>query len=259
MTFADYRAAPGVNISYLKGFARSPAHALVKKEATPAMALGTAFHTLILQPERFDQDVMIYDAAKTVTKDHMAKYPDKAVISRANMEALECMALAVSRHPQAREALSCGPVEQSLFWELDGVACKGRPDVYAPDVDLIVDLKKTKDASFLAFRKQMESLLYHWQGAFYLDAHKVKTGREGRFCFVCVEDTPPYGVACYNLMPRHVELGRQGYQKAVQSHLECLKTGVYPAYPEGWIDLTPSKWASDGFTNYELEGDDFDE
>lgn len=263
MNFDDYRAAKGVNISYLKGFAKSPAHALIQRPQTAAMALGTAFHTLILEPEKFGHEYAVAPTCDRRTKEGKAIFADfestntgKTILKAEDMESLEGMSKAVWGHSQASAAVSCGPVEQSLSWEIDGVACKGRPDVYAAEVDLIIDLKKTKDASPKAFQSQTINLLYHWQAAFYCDAHKALTGRDATFSFVCVEDTEPYGVACYTVSPRLLELGRAGYLKAMAQHVECAKNGIFPAYPEGFMVLEPPRWALTE-TEIEIEGDDF--
>lgn len=60
MPAAEYHAAPAASKSDLDKIARSPAHYRAYKENPPeqtkAMALGTAFHTLVLEPEKFSGD-----------------------------------------------------------------------------------------------------------------------------------------------------------------------------------------------------------
>lgn len=58
---ADYHGGPGISNSGLALIRRSPLHYLAKtqaandndKESTPAQALGTAFHALLLEPQEF--------------------------------------------------------------------------------------------------------------------------------------------------------------------------------------------------------------
>jgi exodeoxyribonuclease VIII len=256
MTFTDYRAAPGINISFLKGFAKSPAHALVQKPDTPAMSFGRAFHTYILEPDKFEERTVVHTGSETVTKNHLAKYPGKDVISASNLESLSKMRDSIRQHPDAVDALQ-GYIEKPLFWKVDGTACKGRPDVVNDDFSLIPDLKKCKDASPDAFRRQAHNLLYHWQAAFYVDGLKAITDHDYEFWFVCVEDTEPYGCAVYKAGPKFLELGRAGYRKALEQYNACKLAGNFPAYPKGVMVLEPPAWA---FKNNEMEmEDDFDE
>lgn len=61
ITNADYHGGEGINKGLLDFVARSPMHAKAlldqandnKREPTPAMILGTAFHTLLLEPNKF--------------------------------------------------------------------------------------------------------------------------------------------------------------------------------------------------------------
>ncbi len=59
----EYHAGPGVSKSDLDLIARSPAHYRAQKaaprEATPAMIIGSAFHTATLEPEKFDLEFAV--------------------------------------------------------------------------------------------------------------------------------------------------------------------------------------------------------
>ena len=53
----EYHRCDGVSNSMLSDMARSPAHFQAarrrQREETPAMAIGTAIHCAVLEPERF--------------------------------------------------------------------------------------------------------------------------------------------------------------------------------------------------------------
>ena len=55
----DYHAGAGLSQSMIKALLRSPAHAKVPVEETPAMRFGRAFDTGVLEPHLFDEEYVI--------------------------------------------------------------------------------------------------------------------------------------------------------------------------------------------------------
>lgn len=94
----DYHHGPGDSKSGLDLIAKSPAHlqavrtATVERKSTPSQALGTAFHMLVLEPDRF--------AAEYVQHIDRAAYPDAiddrdqlvAMVAEVNSERLPKLA-----------------------------------------------------------------------------------------------------------------------------------------------------------------------
>ncbi len=94
-------------------------------------------------------------------------------------------------------AIENAMIEKPLFFELDGVDCRCKPDWVSLDHALIVDVKTTQDASPKGFARSAADYGYYRQAAFYRKAVELLTGIECRFLFACVETTEPYAVACY--------------------------------------------------------------
>jgi len=125
-------------------------------------------------------------------------------------------------------------VEQSVYywynpedWDQKDdyrIMCKVRPDLVIPGHPIIFDLKSTRDASFTEFMRQAKKLGYHISAAMYLDGlnrckpflkHCGVTKFE-KFVWICVENTPPFEVAIYEIRKEDLDLGASLYHKAVR-------------------------------------------
>ena len=252
----EYRQAPGMNKSSMDNFMRSPLHYLTMKRdpppPTPQMFVGSAFHTLVLEPERFKTEYVPDPGGQSKEmKEWRAKqYADgKTPISTkgggdiwnaSDWDMIHHMRDAVREHPIA-SILVQGQAEQSLFWVDKTVhkLCKARIDVHNDSHNINVDLKSAADASYSGFQRAVHSYHYMIQDAFYTDGWQAATKAEKRipFVFVVVEKQPPYGVACYTLEPEWQRVGREIYQRTLQLFKECKDTETWPCYPTEVRDL----------------------
>jgi exodeoxyribonuclease VIII len=107
----------------------------------------------------------------------------------------------------------------------------------------VADIKTTKDASAESFSKDAWSYRYDVQAAFYLDAYRTLTGREGRFIFICVETEPPYLVACYVATPEMIAAGRARYRQNLATYASCVESGTWPGYGDAVMPLDLPAWA----------------
>jgi hypothetical protein len=180
----DYDKIDRTNFSWLKHFAKSPAHARHFKIEPPpdtdAKKLGRVVHLAAFEPERFRSRIAVWDG-----KVRNGKAWDDFEKANAGLEILtknelaKCLAIqkAVQADAEAMKYVQGGRGEVSLCWTLhqqmtdgttDAIACKGRMDFYARGA--LVDLKSTRDASREAFGRQAFGLNYHTQGAWFQDA-----------------------------------------------------------------------------------------
>ena len=244
---AEYQARPGMSRSTLWRVLRSPMHAMFAKqnpqEPTGPMQLGSATHTLTLEPHLFDREFVVADVDRRtkVGKETAAMYAGAGLtlLKPDQFAQVRGMAEAVRAHPTASALLSTGEAELSVFWtdEATGVPCKCRPDWTRED-RIIVDLKSCQDASPEGFQRAAWSSGYQMQAAFYLDAMKGKS-----FVFIAVESEPPHAVAVYVADDDFLFLGRSQYQQALKRVAECSQTGVWPGYSDEIMTLSPPKWA----------------
>jgi len=257
-----YHSDPAVGHSGLVRIMRSPAHyreyVTHPPEPTPAMQLGTAFHTALLEPDRFGQSFVVAPKFDRRTKDGKAAAEaweadnaGKTALTAEQMEAIQSMAYLVRCHAGADRLLCHGLAEMSGFWidAESGVECKCRPDFLAMDGDRItgiVDVKTCCDAGADGFARAIATLGYDVQAAFYQDGFKTLTGRTIPFYFIAVEKDAPYAVAAYKASDEVIEVGRAKYRGGLQLLKWCRERDNWPGYqPNGEIEtINLPRWAA---------------
>ena len=262
---AEYHASAGTSKSDLDLMARSPLHYWAGKlapnrterEETPAMFMGSAVHCAILEPDRFAVD---YRVATTDNKRLKAWQDFKKEceadgafpLTPAEFDQLEAIQMAVYDHPVANYLLTQpGRSELSAFGTdpETGMAIRCRYDRLNDD-GVIIDLKKTVDASPAAFAKSAATYRYHVQDAFYSDVYAAVAGVPAKaFLFIAVEEKAPHAVAVYRLRPADVEIGRMLYQHDMQALIRCQADEYWSAYGEEIIPLELPAWARNQATS----------
>ena len=255
---ADYHSSPGISKSGLDAINRSPAHFKysAQREPTRAMEIGTAIHTAILEPERFEAE---YVLLKHVTDRRQSEYKD-AVKERGServlvsTEAVKVAAMQESIYSnQAAKDLLNKPGKSELsFFAKDpqsGVLCKCRFDYLCFDKTAI-DIKKTQDAQADAFSKSVANYRYHVQAAFYKDVFFWATGLPlGAFIFLAVEEESPNYSKPWILTPESESIGRIEYQANLVTYANCFKADNWPT-PSGEIEeLSLPSWKIAQFEN----------
>ena len=261
MEIGDYHRHPAVSKSHLDQVARSPLHywaAYVdperkEREATPAMVIGSALHTHVLELDTWDQRYITAPdgldrrtkAGKELWAAFEAEASSRQVLSRSDAELVISMGRAVWGHPAAAFLLNRpGLAEQTYLWldEATGLECKCRPDWMTNDGQLIVDLKTTEDASPAGFRKSIAAWRYHVQAAHYLTGIEAATGRRPeQFIFICVEKKPPHAVAVYAASAEMVAAGAITAEADLARLALCREQNDWPGYSNQIevIDLPP--------------------
>lgn len=239
-----YHAIEAMSASGATKMLRSPQHYRLMRdtpnEPTPAMQFGTVVHAGVLEPDALDSRVAVLpevnrrtNAGKALIADFEALNPGRILLDAAEYDrALRCIA-AVRAHPGAAMLLDGGEREVSVFWNDGryGVPCKSRLDIRSHGG--ITDLKTTQDASPEGFAKQIASLLYHVQGAFYISGAEHVLGASPRFfAFIAVESEPPHAVACYALPSNAILAGAHLANRALERYATALAAGVWPGYPD---------------------------
>ena len=266
LTNEAYHALPAVSPSRIKVLGRSPLHYFdqflaedrEKKEPTPAMQLGTALHTAVLEPEIWDATMTVLpeDApsrptekqliqpARTGTKTHDAwldacarrdwwaefdaKSAGKLLLSPDDAAQVKRMAEAVRTHPAARFLLDLpGRREASYTWTdtATGLECKTRPDWHSEDRRIVVDVKTTRDASRAEFSRSIASFDYHVQAAWNQGALEAE-----QFIAIAVEKTRPFAVAVYPVSGALIAAGQRRIEAAMTLLAECQASGKWPGY-----------------------------
>lgn len=249
-----YHATQGfISSSGLSLFSRSPAHYkhAPPREPTRNMAIGSATHKAILEPEKFAKEYMILDVAdrrSTEYKEAIKIYGADYVLTRAEADGIIAMQESVRSHPVAAELLGQATTyEVSLFTRdpKTGVSVRTRYDALQPGV-AIVDLKTTSDARPEKFMRSIYDYRYHVQAALYLDAYQWATGEAlSDFYIVAVESALPHACIVYRLDDIALKIGRDTYRRELEYFAECAAVNNWPGYPEseGLQLITLPEWA----------------
>lgn len=255
MPAEQYHALEALSSSGIKKLLRSPAHYLVERtkrnEPTEAMRIGTAVHTLILEPHREAEVIEMpafnaRTAAGRADRDAwLAEHAGAQAFDAETLGRIRAAVAAVRAHPGAALLLSDGVAERTVLWRdaAEGIECRARFDWHRADGG-IVDLKTTRDASASEFARSIASFQYHVSAAWYfLGAEHVLGATPPYWAFVAVETDPPHGVACYVLDAASIRLGMDLCHRAVKRFAACLRDQVWPSYAETINPISLPPWA----------------
>lgn len=238
-----YHSWPGASQSRLKVLRdRSPAHVRWQMDCpsppTPAMRLGAAIHTAVLEPDDFpalyvrgikgDGRTKAVQAAREALA---LECPEAEVLSPHDYDTCLAVRDSVARHPLARVLLG-GAHESSAVWmDEAGPLCRGRFDCVT-SLGAITDLKTTVDASPFRFPRTVYDYGYHIQAAMYLRGAKRLGLDVDSFGIVAVEKEPPCAVACYQLNAACIADGERELVPLLERWHECVTSGLWPSYAE---------------------------
>lgn len=246
----DYHKGPGISSSNIKTVINETIGAYLEekanpKEQTPALKLGTAIHTRILEPDLFKKiysDTMpeiparrgetkkIYEEWEKEHLDYLInnyggkldspqwakeyvkwKHPELIFLSEKEMAICEGAYKSWSEHPEIQQIFSKGEAEISLYWidEATGLLCKARPDWMNPEWPCLPDIKSCQMAGLDEFEGDITTHDYHVSAAWYLDGAQQVFGMDFKdFVYIPIEKKPPYQITYYPADMGSVELGR---------------------------------------------------
>jgi len=260
----EYHAIDDMNGSRLKDIRSNVAEfmweeATGKKDKTnPAFDFGTAFHTLILEPELFNAEIAVFEGTRKKQKEYAAfreANTDKTVIVKAEHDAIKLMASSVRADKTAMDLLE-GVHEVSVFAThiATGVRVKGRFDNWNDKEKMVVDLKSAKDASLSkwGFIKAIEDYGYFVSSTLYADLAQAAFCTEAdtvEHIWLAVEKptsaesaVPPLGIYGGKAF---MDIGRRSYNAALEKWLaikDIIPTMKSPNYTDGVMELEPSVW-----------------
>lgn len=266
--YADYAAVQAHSISALKALGISPKHYLHAKahpRVTPALTLGTAAHTAVLEPERFERDFAIWTRRtkggrigprrgklwdKFLAE---AKEENKSILTVDEETEARAIQAAVRGNPDVMRYLESGDPEISMAWQTSVIRavgspevfnCKGRADWYT-HVDgkpCLVGLKTARDHRHFLFGSAAARLGYHLQWGWYFDGYKTITDDEPRMVEIVVESSGPHDSVVYTIPDEIIQQGREEYQNLLRLYAQCNESGEWPGVYQGEQILTLPSW-----------------
>ena len=230
----------------LKQFAKSPNHYLesVSGERTQsdAMLVGSALHCAVLEPDHYATRYTTAPNVNRRTKAGREQWEQHeadaiargmSILTSEQAHQIERMSEAIKAHKLASELLAGLETEVQLGGELYGVQFRGIAD--AMNVDRVIDIKTTRDASPDGFKREASNLDYHLQAAIYRRLADVDD-----FSWVVVENCEPFNVAVYRPSFESIHAAEMYLQDL------CGKFKAWDGTPEGYaahsIELGLPPW-----------------
>jgi len=219
------------------------------RERNEAFVLGSAFHSIILEPDKFKDEFVIHppffgEGSQKKKQQLIEMNPGKELISIEMYNEINRMHDSVMNHPIASKLFSKGFAEKVFKW-IDphtNVKCKIKPDFYNIERNFIVDLKSTDDASQSAFERSSFKYRYYVQSPFYNDGMVQNGIKPDAFIFVAVEKKPPYLVNVFFAPKNSMEFGRETYIEDLETYANCKNTGIWSGYSEEIKPLNLPSW-----------------
>jgi len=266
---AEYHAAEGVSRSSLMLFNKSPYHywykvisgLATKEEPTKSMSLGDAFHALLLEPERFKTDYLVYPELeklpekvllKDVGKEQFNAYKKlvaeiknrndalldefsilsegKTVIPQSIFLEANKMVSLFYTHTDVSNYLEGCVFEQSIFWtdEETGLQFKARPDAWGGQ--LIMDIKTARDLSTRRIEYSAIEYGYFLQSGMIHEGCKAIGMPIKAFGTIAVENKEPYVPRFLPMSDESLSIGINTFHRHKKTLKRCLETNRWPAY-----------------------------
>lgn len=260
MPNADYQSADGISHTGLMMVSRNPSDLVWAKNApvdaskSATKDIGTALHSALLEPEKFEDDVFISSVKGRTTKkfaDEVAENPGKTVLTEEEAEKIRIMVASANAHPTFKAMVSAqGYNECSIFAqdEKRDILLKCRPDRDCISKHgLIFDVKTTDSLDDWRNPKQWINPLFKFnyglQACHYLNTASIFYGKDVKeFTFLVLQKSVQFGrypVAVFTITED--ELGALGFWDAYNANLdkyaECYHANKWTGVERFAIDI----------------------
>lgn len=270
----DYHALPWVSNSMRRSFREDGPRKFKYKqdngisfEGTKATEMGSAFHTLVLEPELFGEGVSHWTKPEDVSyysssgawnsvkkcKDFIAEKSAENSLPFFSGDDLKCLRgarNAMFDHPITREILEgAGAAELSMMAEHPtlGLKCKGRTDWQVQDENgkvIVLDLKSNWDLASMAFTirdKEYDAQQAHYEAMMrWLGVESVV------FVFAAIElMEPPHEIRVIQIESSDIIRASEMVETDLIRIHECMESGEWPSrWAESEVITVPKRWSA---------------
>jgi len=245
ITNEEYHSSDGVSRSQLMLLDKSPYHfwyqvlsgKAKKKDSTPAMILGSAFHTLLLEPHKFNEEYAVLpkiDRRTTKGKEEYAAFEElsagKTVLNEDQFEQLRDMVESTKNTEIANTLLNNSVFEKSIYWtdEETDIQFKCRPDVWSSN--MIIDVKTATESDMKRFVRSSLDYGYMLQAGMMFEACKAIGKPFKMFVSLVVEKEAPYAPAVFMMSEEALQFGVDQFKFYKRKLKECLDLNKWPGY-----------------------------
>ena len=272
MPASEYHAADGLSASTCKKMATvTPAEVKWQRDnpkpSTDRLVLGTYTHAMLLEPETLEESFLVVEKFPRRSADEKARWAaiqaqaeaeGKVIVwdekDAQGLDTARRMRDAIHAHPEARELLSAGRGEVSMFATdpETGIKIRSREDWFPDCQNLVVDLKTARNPGE-GFAKDAYNLGYHVGQHHYrlvrqqynraMGMDEWDTWPDYQWLVVGVE--APHLVAIYRPSDEMAEVGAIASRRGRDAYVKCIESGEWPGLPSGIINIDPPRWAKE--------------
>jgi hypothetical protein len=245
ITNEQYHDSEGISRSKLMLLDKSPYHfwyetlsgLAIKQEATPAMNIGSAFHTMLLEPAKFQMEFAVapkIDRRTTKGKEEWETFTTlsqgKIILTDDQFSKVSKMVELVSKHEIVTTLLDEAVYEQSIYWtdKETGLQFKTRPDIWSSK--MVVDLKTTNNASAYSFTRSALEYGYYLQAGMAFEACKALDKPFDMFVILACEKEEPHVPAIFIMKEEALNFGVEQFNIYKRRLKQCLDSNKWEGY-----------------------------
>lgn len=271
LPFDEYVKWPAINNSSLSWFAGNEGCPLKFQHrylcghsfSSKATLIGSVFHSLILEPKRFDQEFVIltaelkeelyeealelksrakgFSTALTTYKKWLREQT-RTVVDEKDLFTAQAMAERLMQDDDVVAAFAGFEpqdyeVSVMFSWPLTRekyITCKARLDL-ANEWN-IIDLKSSRISNAYEFAKSVKTYSYHRQMGFYRTAWTIARKAYVRECsFFAQEKEAPYCLGLHDMPDDWVDLGELAAVEILTGIAECIESDRWPHPGRGML------------------------
>lgn len=228
-----------------------------ERKETPALRTGSLIHTMILEPDLFNERYYVMPKVNKATKAGKEAYANavekangRTIINLEEFEVADAMRNSVhDNNVLAKSIITNAQIEHSVFWTdaKTGLELKCRPDII--NSPIVGDLKTTANASYREFQLSAFKFGYSLQSAMISKAMAALDMPMEKFVFICVEKTPPYATGLYLVDDEMLNFGCRQLRRLLDEYKYCLDNSEWSDYSTKYLSVP--KWAIAQEADYE--------
>ncbi len=229
-----------------------------ERDDNAAAWIGTATHTMALEPHLWAAQVGIIDANDYRT--NAAKAERDAIISAGRTpilkaQAEDILAMGEMLRAEVGDLFSSGHRESTYRWAdpETGVELRARPDFRKPR--LLVDYKTTADASPKAFQRRISDNQHHIQAGIYLEAEEILNGEMADWLWVVQSTKKPFIVSVFRPSRAALYVGQAKAHAGIRLYAKCERENRWPSYTPEPLTLELPGWEMKSFEDREAAGE----
>jgi hypothetical protein len=234
LSYEEYDGIDALRHSELSKMAVSPLHYRHSVDnPTKSKSIGRASHTRVLEPERAETDLVVFNGKVRRGKEWEAfksENEGREILNPAEMAQVNSIAEGVRRNERAVALIEAARKEITLVFDgPHGIRCKARIDLLheTPGGVIIADLKTAKDVTERRFSRAVWDYYYHSQMAFYWDAACACGFDVVNAMIIAAQNQAPHDCVMYDATDI-VPQGRYLYNDWLDKLNQCQVSKTWP-------------------------------